>query len=121
MSKTILIVEDEKHFHDLYEAMLEDTGYRTVHTYDGDEAMSKLDENKPDLIILDMKLNLVNGVTFFQHIKNSPEYKDIPVIVLSGVPEYTFKDLKAIDSDYVFLDKALIEKKLIEEVKAKIG
>ncbi len=62
MSKTIMIVEDEQNFHDLYSEILEDTDFRLIHAYDGDEALAKLEEEKPDLIILDSLLNTGTGV-----------------------------------------------------------
>ena len=46
MGKTIMIVEDEQAFHDLYTMMLEDTDYDIVRAYDGDEALAKLEEKK---------------------------------------------------------------------------
>ncbi len=56
MNKTIMIVDDEQHYHDTYTAMLEDSDYEVISVYDGDEALSKLEEKKPDLIITDIVL-----------------------------------------------------------------
>ncbi len=47
MNKTIMVVEDEQHFHDLYEVMLENTCYEIISVYDGYEALLKLEEKKP--------------------------------------------------------------------------
>jgi hypothetical protein len=41
MTKTIMVVDDEQHYHDLYETMLRDTDYGIINAYDGDEAMHK--------------------------------------------------------------------------------
>jgi DNA-binding response OmpR family regulator len=49
-----MIVEDEQVYHDLYATMLEGADYEIIHAYDGEEAMGKLGEKKPDLIILDI-------------------------------------------------------------------
>ncbi len=65
MNKTIMIVEDEQPFHDLYAAMLEDTDYRIISAYDGDEALSRLQKEKPDLIILDLLLDMMACDTLF--------------------------------------------------------
>ena len=46
MGKTVMIVEDEQAFHDLYTMMLEDTDYEIIRAYDGDEALAKLEEKK---------------------------------------------------------------------------
>jgi CheY-like chemotaxis protein len=54
MGKSIMIVEDDLHFHELYTAMLEGTDYEIIRAYDGVEALEKLEDKKPDLIILDM-------------------------------------------------------------------
>ncbi len=54
MDKTIMIVDDEQPFHDLCTAMLEDSDYETISVYDGYEALSRLEEKKPDLIIIDI-------------------------------------------------------------------
>ncbi len=121
MGKNIMIVEDEQAFHDLYTMMLEGTGYEIVRAYDGDEALSKLEEKKPDLIILDILLDLVTGDTFFLYIKGMPEYADIPVIVASSFSPKAYKNLKEMDPDLVFLEKPFTKEKLIDEIKAKIG
>lgn len=48
MARKIMIVEDEKTFQDLYTVMFEDRAYDIIYAYDGDEAMKKLEEDKPD-------------------------------------------------------------------------
>jgi CheY-like chemotaxis protein len=121
MSKTIMIVEDEQPFHDLYAEMLEDTDYRIIHAYDGDEALSKLEENKPDLIILDIVLDMMTGDTFFLYLKGMPEYADIPVIIVTGACKRAYESLWGIDPNLVVLDKTAIEEKLIATIETKIG
>jgi CheY-like chemotaxis protein len=121
MRKKIMIVEDDQSFHDLYMDLLEDTGYEIICTYDGDEAMERLDEGKPDLIILDMLLDVIAGDTFFRLIKNIPEYADIPVIVVSGYPERAYMILKDLDQSLIFLNKTEISEKLLDEISRKIG
>ncbi|MFQ5963514.1 MAG: response regulator [Candidatus Scalinduaceae bacterium] len=121
MNKNIMIVEDEKSFHELYSEMLEGTGYGIIHAYDGDEALLKLEEMKPDLIILDISLDMMTGDTFFLYLKGMQEYEDIPIIIASNHPQRDYKDLRKIDKNLVCLDKTFTREKLIEEVKAKIG
>ncbi|MCP4369620.1 MAG: response regulator [Deltaproteobacteria bacterium] len=118
MNKTILIVEDEQHFHDLYEAMLEGTDYRIISAYDGDEALSKLEEEKPDLIILDMLLDMITGDTFILYLKSMPEYEDTPVVIISAFSKKYYKNLKKTAPNLVFIDKLYLTKeRLIDEVK----
>ncbi len=121
MSKKIMIIEDDQSFHDLYIKLLEGTDYQVTCTYDGVEAMEKLEEGKPDLIILDMLLDLMAGDTFFRLIRNIPEYVDIPIIVVSGYPEQVYVLLKDMDKSLTFLNKIDISEKLIEEINSRIG
>ena len=121
MNKKIMIVEDEKAYHDLYRIIFEGKGYDIIYAYDGDEAMQVLEQNKPDLIILDMLLDMVTGDTFFLHIKGMPKYADIPVIIISAFSKKQYKNLKKIDPNLVYIEKTYLTKeKLLEEVEAKL-
>ncbi len=116
-----MIVEDEHHFHALFKVMLENTGYEIINVYDGNEALLKLEEKKPDLIITDIVLNMMTGDTLFLYLKSMPEYEDIPVIITSNVSLRPYKSLRDIDPNLVFLDKAFTRERLIKEVNAKIA
>ena len=118
--KTILIVEDEQNFHDLYEVMLEGTGCGIIRAYDGHEALEKLTEKKPDLIILDLLMNMITGDTFFLNLKNMLDYTDIPVIIISAYSERRYKNLKKTDPNLIFIEKQYLTKeRLLDEVEKK--
>ncbi len=121
MRKTIMIVEDELHFHDTYTEMLETSKYEVICVYDGEEALVKLEEKRPDLIITEIVLSMMTGDTLFLYIKSMPEYEDIPVMMTSSVSLRSYKSLKEIDPNLVFLDKAFTKERLIKEVNAMIG
>ncbi len=122
MTKKIVIVEDEKDFQEMYAGMLEERGYNLIYAYDGDEAMQILDDNKPDLIILDMIMDMVTGDTFFLHLKGYDEFKNIPVLLISSTSQKQFKDLKKIDPKLVYINKAdLTKESLLEEVDKKLA
>ena len=116
-----MIVEDDQSFHDLYTAMLEDTDYGIIRAYDGDDAWTKLEDKKPDLIILDMLLDMMTGDTFFLYLKGRPEYTSIPVIIISSFPKRKYTNLMDLDPNLVFLDKTVVTReKLIDEINARI-
>ncbi len=121
MGKTIMIVEDEQSYHDIYKIILKERDYETIHAYDGDEALAIMEEKKPDLIIIDLLLDLVTGDTFFLYIKGMPEYSHIPVIFLSSCSKNRIKSLKQIDPGLVFFNKSeLTKEKLLEEIDKKL-
>ncbi len=121
MAKTILVVDDDQVFHDIYTEMLEDTDYRLIHTYDGDDALLELEKDKPDLIILDMVMDMVTGDTFFLYLKSMPECENISVIIISSQRKRDYKSLKDIEPNLTYLDKTVTKEKLLDEIKAKIG
>jgi len=121
VDKTIMVVDDEQVFHDLYSEMLEDTDYRLIHVYDGDEALLKLEEDKPDLFILDMLMDMMTGDTFFLYLKGMPECIGIPIIVISSMLRKSYKSIKDMDPNLTFLDKTVTKEKLIQEINAEIG
>ena len=120
MNKRVMVVEDEQVFHIIYDELLEGTGYEIIHTYDGEDALSRLEEVKPDLIILDIILDMMTGDTFFLYLKGMPEYANIPVIIVSSSSPNNYKGLKDLDPDLVYLDKSRLGERLIPEIKAKI-
>ncbi len=121
MGKSIMIVEDELDFHEFYTVMLKDTDYEKVRAYDADEALEKLEDKKPDLIILDILLDMVTGDTFFLYLKGMPDCADIPIIIVSNSNKRDVKNLLKMDPGIVFLDKTVASERLIGEIKKRIG
>ncbi len=122
MTKKIMVVEDEKAFHDLYRTMFERKDYDIIYAYDGDEAMKKLEKTRPDLIILDMLLDMVTGDTFFLYLKGMSEYADIPVIIISAFSQKQYKNLKEVDPNLVYIEKMhLTKKSFLVEVEKKLN
>ena len=122
----ILIVDGDRSFHDLYSDILEGSDYIVISVYDRDEALSKMQEMKPDLIIID-ELILMDIVlekqasdTSFIYTKSISEFEDIPFILTSDFFLRSFRDQKKIGTSFTFPDKTFIREKLIEEVNTKI-
>ncbi len=92
-----MIVENNEYFHDLYQTMLKESEYKFIHAHDGYEAMERIEETIPDVIILDMLMDMITGDTFFMYLKNIPEYVNIPVIIISSSPERLYSHLRETD------------------------
>jgi CheY-like chemotaxis protein len=83
----ILIVDDMANSRDVLARMLQQKGYQTDVARNGAEGLVRLKQNKPDLILLDQMMPEVDGLTFLAGIRRFPKYKNMPVIMLTGLPD----------------------------------
>lgn len=81
--KKILIVEDDPFMVDIYTTKLKRVGYRVIVAFDGDEGLRKVQEEKPDLVLLDIVLPIVDGWEFLQRAKEINQ--DLKVVILSNL------------------------------------
>lgn len=82
--KKILIIEDEKILSEMYKFKLGKEGFEVLSAIEVDEAIAKGKENKPDLVVLDILLPKESGINYLIKVKEVPELKDVPVLVLSN-------------------------------------
>lgn len=80
----ILVVDDEKHIVRLLQVNLEKVGYKVSVAYDGEEALKKIEEDLPSVIILDIMMPKLDGIETLKKIKENPKTKRIPVIMLTA-------------------------------------
>jgi CheY-like chemotaxis protein len=84
-AKKILVAEDDAIFQKLLLFKLKAAGFETLGVSRGDEAMKAFEEFKPDLIIFDGLLPVVNGFELAKQIRALPSGKTIPIVLLTGV------------------------------------
>jgi phosphate regulon transcriptional regulator PhoB len=116
--KQIYIVEDEKDIVDLLQYNLEKEGYRVLSSLDGSEALKRIPEKTPDLILLDLMLPGTDGLTVCRTLKNNPKTAHIPVVMLTAKGEESDKvvGLELGADDYI--TKPFSVKELMARVKA---
>lgn len=85
--KTVLVVEDEFGVADLILTALEDEGYRVLKAAHGAQALERLAEERPDLIISDFMMPVMDGPTFAAQLKTMDGLAAVPIIMMSAVPE----------------------------------
>lgn len=83
----ILIAEDEQVTLLTLEQCLKGEGYEVITARDGREALGKLEQAAPDLILTDIMMPFTSGLEFIGIVKSSPDKRHIPIIVLSGIEE----------------------------------
>ncbi|MBU4023064.1 response regulator [Patescibacteria group bacterium] len=85
MEENILIIEDDKFLRELISKKLISQGFKIDEAIDGEEGLKKLQEIKPDLILLDLILPGLDGFEVLQRIKDDPGIASIPVLILSNL------------------------------------
>ena len=116
MANKILLVEDDKFLRELMTQHMEKEGFEVVGVVDGEEALKRLETEKPDLVLLDLILPGIDGFEVLAKIKQDPSLTSIPVIILSnlGQKEDVDRGLKLGATDYLikayFTPKEIVEK-----------
>ena len=90
--KTVLVVEDEFGVADLIATALEDEGFRVLKAAHGAQALDRLADERPDLIITDYMMPVLDGPRFATKVRASAEYADIPIIMMSAMPEASVRE-----------------------------
>ena len=92
--ENVLVVEDDENIRRLFARVLEGEGYNVQVAVDGDEAMDALENEPPDILVLDMNIPFVSGFEIIRYIRSNDAIKDIRVIIVSAnsnVPSTHFK------------------------------
>jgi DNA-binding response OmpR family regulator len=93
----ILVVDDEEHIRFLYSEELTEAGYEVITADSGHRLLEKIEDEKPDLVVLDIKMIDYNGLDLLQDIRN--KFYDLPVVLCTAYD--TFKeDMKSIAADF---------------------
>lgn len=116
----ILVVDDEEHIRLLYSEELGEVGYEVITAADGYKLAERIDKEKPDLIVLDIKMVDYNGLDLLQEIRN--KFYSMPVILCTAYD--TFKeDIKSIAADFYVIksfDLSELKKKIAMALEAEI-
>ena len=120
MQATVLLVEDDMAQREMLSYNLEAAGYNVITTDNGEDALILVDENDPDLIILDWMMPRLSGLETCRRLKSNKKTKNIPVLMLSARSEEVDR-VRGLDigaDDYVVKPYAVAE--LMARVKAHL-
>jgi CheY-like chemotaxis protein len=121
--KTILIVDDEYALSESLVELLQDEGYRAVSAANGLDALNRLQEEKPDLIITDNMMPIADGKALIQRVRALPENRAIPIVMMSSAS----RDVALANGPNstievsAFLAKPFMLEELLELVERLIG
>ncbi len=117
----ILLIDDDPDFIEATRTVLESVPYEIIVAYDGDEGLEKVQEDRPDLILLDIIMPTRDGFYVCEKLKGDPELWDIPVIMLTSLAQhisdtaYSLQDGMMLEADD-FIDKPVRPKELLARV-----
>jgi CheY-like chemotaxis protein len=103
MTAQILVVDDEPSVIDVLTRFLRREGYNVSTASNGREALDKVQQEAPDLILLDVVMPIMDGFAACQRLKEDPQTALIPIVFLSGLdePEYRTQGIEAGADDYL--------------------
>jgi two-component system alkaline phosphatase synthesis response regulator PhoP len=121
-SPKILLVDDDRDFVEATKIVLESAPYDVSVAYNGDEALRKVKEVEPDLIILDIIMPEQHGFKVCEALKSDPELSEIPVIMLTSLSQqmgetaFSLSDGMMLEADD-YVDKPVAPEELLRRVK----
>ena len=119
MAKQVLLIDDDANTRKYLSVVLSENGYDPAHACNGSEGLLKIEQAKPDLIVLDVMMPKKSGLVLFKQLKRDEEYCDIPIIMLTGVAgvaeEIVNQDDAALENPHDSLRNALRRK--IQEMR----
>jgi CheY-like chemotaxis protein len=83
----ILVVDDEYGIAEVLEAALADAGHEVMTAANGRQGLERLRERRPDLVLLDMMMPIMDGAAMLKAMREDPARRDIPAVIMSSLPE----------------------------------
>ena len=122
MPKLILIVEDDETTREIYSASLRDRGYRVLLATNGAEGVHLARRHRPDLVLMDLRMPVMDGVQAIRYLKSDPQTSRIKVFAISAYePEAGVPDELHPRGWDGFLTKPIEPPRLLEEIERRIG
>lgn len=112
----VLIIDDERGILKMYSQYLEHAGIEVITALDGSTGVSMAKEKKPDVILLDIIMPRYNGLDVLRDIRTNAETKNIPVFLLTNLPEESTGDKAKELGASGYLVKAEYEPKMLIDV-----
>jgi two-component system phosphate regulon response regulator PhoB len=118
MAVTILIADDEPNQLELVSYNLEQAGFNVVRAIHGQDAMQKIEDHRPDLVVLDWMMPHMSGIELCRLLRSRPDTKMLPVIILSARGEEGDRTLGLDTGADDYMSKPFSPRELLSRVKA---
>jgi len=81
----VLLVEDDPMVVRMYERKLKKDGFKVALAYNGEKGLAALQQDRPDIVLLDIMMPKVSGLDMLKAVKADPQYKDLPIVMLTNL------------------------------------
>jgi two-component system, cell cycle response regulator DivK len=116
----VLIVDDVQDNREMYTLYLQHVGFRVETAADGREGLRKAHALRPNVIILDLSMPLIDGWTLCRALKGNPRTRRIPVIALSGFADANSRQRAQAAGVDAFLSKPCLPDELVREIRRRV-
>lgn len=118
MVPVIVIVEDDKTLLDMYTEVLDKEGFIVVGVQRGDEALTVITRENPDLVLLDIMLPGESELDILQVLRSNPNTNNLPVVIMTAHPEDKFKNMAQRYGVNDFISKSEVKpSEIIDKIK----
>lgn len=121
MAKTILAVDDSASIRKLVNYTLKSAGYNVVEAVDGQDAIDRAKTEKFNLVLTDQNMPRVDGLTLIRSLREMPDYKTVPILVLTTESSADMKTQGRAAGATGWMVKPFAPKSLLDIVKKVIG
>lgn len=117
----ILVVDDAPQNVKLLQLILKDAGYRVIEAYSGREALDKVRQERPDAVILDVRMPGMTGYEVCETLRREPDFATLPIIMVTALslPEERLRGIEAGATD--FIAKPFNKKELLARVQTSLA
>jgi two-component system chemotaxis response regulator CheY len=121
MAKNILLVDDAAVIRHIVSLTLRKSGYDVVEAVNGQDAIEKLASSQVEMVITDLNMPVMDGIEFIRHMRNTPKYRFMPILMLTTVSqeEKKLEGKQAGASGWIF--KPFHSHELIEAVRKYVA
>ena len=121
MTRSVLVVDDEPNIARSLEFLMDQAGYEVRVANDGEQALRAIEDQRPDLVLLDLMIPKRDGYEVCQAIRENPNWRDIHIIMLTAKGQEAERErgIEVGADDYV--TKPFSTRALVEKVKGVLG
>jgi two-component system response regulator MprA len=121
MTYTVLVVDDEPATRDLLRLMLQTAGHTIEEASHGQEALEQVAANRPDVVLLDVMMPHMDGITACRRLRQNPATADLPIIMFSAKANWSAIEEGLIAGANEYLTKPISRKDLLQTIEQVVA